>query len=639
MCGICGQVNSDTGRPVDRQILQRMNDVIRHRGPDSEGFFIRDNVGLAMRRLAIIDLSTGDQPISNEDGSVWIVLNGEIYNFPELRADLESKGHVFRTHSDTETVVHLYEEHGEDCVERLRGMFAFAIWDCARSSLFIARDRLGQKPLYYSESAGSFVFGSEIKCLLQHPSVPREVNPEAIHHYLTLQYVPDPLSAFKSIAKLPAAHSLIWKNGAITTKRYWDLNYEPKWRDDTEELKEELRSIVREAVRMRMISDVPLGAHLSGGIDSSVVVALMAEAQSEPVKTFSIGFEEDAFNETGYARQIAERYGTDHHEFTLRPNAAEVVPRMVEHFDEPFADAAAIPNWYLAEMTRLHVTVALNGDGGDEAFAGYQRYFADPIADIYRCIPSFIRSKFLDRLLSALPVDSEKPAETNRVMALRRLALAAELPHSASVVRWGSYFTEAEKLSMYTPEMAETVGPLATWRILERSFGQAKAAGRLDKTLYTDIHNYLPGALLPKVDRMTMAHSLEARSPFLDHKVMEFAARFPTGAKIKGTTTKALLRKTFSDLMPKELAARGKMGFGVPLGRWFQTSLYGMTKDLLMCRTSKLSEYLTQGTIARLIESNRTGERDNGKKLWALLFLEVWLRGISERSAGTSGGQ
>jgi asparagine synthase (glutamine-hydrolysing) len=603
-----------------------MNAVIRHRGPDSDGFYVNGNVGLGARRLAIIDLVRGNQPISNEDDTVWIVFNGEIYNYPELRSRLQARGHLFRTNSDTEAIVHLYEDHGPACVDYLRGMFAFAIWDEKRRQLLVARDRLGQKPLYYAEYDQALLFGSELKCILQYPSIPREVDVEAIHHYLTLQYVPDPWTTIKGIRKLPPAHRLIWREGRIRIDRYWDLTYEPKWELPEVELKEAVREIVTEAVRIRLMSDVPLGAHLSGGIDSSIVVGLMAGMMDQPVKTFSIGFEEDAFSELSYARQVARKFNTDHHEFILKPDALDVLPRLIQHFDEPFADPAAIPTWYLAQMTRQYVTVALNGDGGDEAFAGYQRYYGDLIADAYRLVPGSLRHGLLDRLLHGLPVQADRPMERSTLMALRQLAQAADMPHSASVVRWGAYFNETEKRALYNDDMRQAINGTASATLLTEAFRRAKATGRLDRTLYTDVQNYLPGALLPKVDRTTMAHSLEARSPFLDHEVMELAARLPVQWKVKRQRTKRILREVFSDLLPAEVEKRGKVGFGVPLGLWFRGPLYDATRDLLLAPDTKLRTYLRTDEVARLIEDNRRGRADNGKRIWTLLNLEVWLR-------------
>jgi len=626
VCGICGQINNDSSRPVDRAVLEGMNGAIRHRGPDSDGYYVKKNVGLAVRRLAVIDLVTGDQPISNEDGTIWIVFNGEIYNHKQLRLELKNNGHVFSTQSDTEVIVHLYEDHGPDCMEHLRGMFAFAIWDDNLQLLLLARDRLGQKPLYYTEHDGVLLFGSELKSILQFPGLPREVDHEAIYHYLTLQYVPDPWTAFKNVHKLPPAHRLIWRNGRYEIQRYWDLVFEPKHEAPWSELKLQLRQTIAEAVRFRLISDVPLGAHLSGGIDSSIVVGHMSEMMDRPVKTFSIGFKEDSFSELAYARQIAQKFGTDHHEFILEPEALDVLPKLVEAFDEPFADPAAIPTWYLSQVTRQHVTVALNGDGGDETFAGYQRYYADSLADGYRQVPSFLRKSFFDRILHLLPVQADRPVEISYFSGLRQLTRAADMPHSASVIRWGTYFSEAEKLTLYNDDLLRVINAAPSDTILQESFRRAKAANRLDRTLYTDVSNYLPGALLPKVDRTTMAHSLEARSPFLDHKLMELAARLPAKWKIKGKQTKMVLRHLYADLLPGEVLKRGKMGFSLPMSLWFRGPLYQPAKDILLAADSRLRSFFKVNTITDLIEENKRGQANNGKRIWALLMLELWQR-------------
>jgi asparagine synthase (glutamine-hydrolysing) len=419
---------------------------------------------------------------------------------------------------------------------------------------------------------------------------------------------------------------LIWQNGRTQVDRYWDLSYRPKWKKPEAELREQLRETIGEAVRIRLMSDVPLGAHLSGGIDSSIVVGLMASMMDEPVKTFSIGFKEDAFSELPYARQISERFKTDHHEFVVQLNTLDVLTKLVEHFDEPFADAAAIPTWYLAQMTRQHVTVALNGDGGDEAFAGYQRYYADMIADVYRAVPGFVRHNMFDRLLHALPVQTERPIDRSPVMALRRLPQAADTSHAASVARWGSYFSEVEKWALYRRHIRRALSGTTSAELLQEAFRRAEASGRLDRTLYTDVHNYLPGALLTKVDRTTMAHSLEARSPFLDHRVMELAARLPSRWKVKGRQTKWILREIFAELVPREIKTRGKQGFNVPLGAWFGGPLYEHARELLLSPGAQVQDFLQTSVIDRLIDDNRLRRAANGKRIWALLNLELWLR-------------
>jgi asparagine synthase (glutamine-hydrolysing) len=641
MCGICGLVEMAPDSLAASELVQRMNAAITHRGPDSDGFYYDDSVALAMRRLAIVDLSTGDQPMTNEDGTVWLVFNGEIFNYPELRPALESLGHTFRTQSDTEAIVHLYEEYGLNCVDHLRGQFAIAIWDSVKQRLLLARDRTGQKPLYYAFSEpvqladqfrlparGGFYFGSELNSLLEAP-LQRRVNLKAIDHYLTLMYVPDPWTAFEGIYKLPPGHRMVLDlsdRRQASIERYWDLPFEPKWEGDPDQLRRELRDEIHSAVEIRLMSDVPLGAHLSGGIDSSIVVGLMAGMMDKPVQTFAIGFPESRYDETRFARDISQRFGTDHHEFVMQADTMDVLPQMVRHFGEPFADPAALPTWYLAQMTREHVTVALNGDGGDEAFAGYQRYFGDLYVDLYRKIPGPLRRRVLRPLIDRLPTQADRPMEQSYTAALRGLARGAEVSHAASKVRWSTHFQEDEKRALYTPEMHSGLNGRSSADLLSDSFYQAVARHRIDRTLYTDLHHYLPGALLPKVDRMTMAHSLEARSPFLDHKVLELAARLPVSWKVRGQTTKWILRDLFKDLLPQDITTRKKSGFSVPLGPWFAGELYGPASDLLCSPSSRVRTYLKTQPLTEMLEENRRGQHNHGKRIWTLLNLELWLR-------------
>ena len=628
MCGICGALNFDDQQHVDRSLLERMNQRIFHRGPDSDGFYQRGNIGLAMRRLAIVDLVSGDQPIANETGEIWTVFNGEIFNYPALRPVLEKRGHIFRTQADTEAIVHLYEDFSLDFVQHLRGQFAIAIFDERRNRLVLARDRLGQKPLYYTRIANSFYFASELKSILEVPGASRDINYLALDDYLTLMWVPDPWTPFEGIYKLPPAHLLVvdLASQKVTTEKYWDLNYEPKWDLPDHDIRHQLRETITEAVRIRLMSDVPLGAHLSGGLDSTIVVGLMAEMMDQPVKTFSIGFPEARYDETPYAKQVAARFGTDHHEFVLEPDAMGVLFDMMGHFDEPFADPAALPTWYLAKMTREHVTVALNGDGGDEAFAGYQRYFGDRYVDIYRGVPRFLRKGLFDPLINLLPVQSERPMEQSVTAALRGLSRGADVSHAASKVRWSTHFNAEEKWRLYNTAMRAQVGDHQTVIAHEKTFHTALAKHRVDRTLYTDIHLYLPGALLPKVDRMTMAQSLEARSPFLDHEVMELAARLPVRSKLRGQTTKWILRDLFADLMPPGIGERGKSGFSVPLGPWFQGELFEPARELLLSTDTRIHRLLIPAEINRLLEENLSGRHNHGKRIWTLMNLEVWMR-------------
>lgn len=628
MCGICGQVNREPEQSVDRTVLERMNSVLSHRGPDSEGFHIDGNAGLAMRRLAVIDLDTGDQPMSNEDGTVWAVCNGEIYNFQALRKELQAHGHTFRTRSDTEVIVHLYEKHGADCVRHLRGMFALALWDATHRRLFLARDRLGQKPLYYAEHDGAFVFGSELKSILQVPGFERRADLEAIDHYLTLQYVPEPWSAFQGIRKLAPACCLVWENGSFRTESYWSVAYEPKWEAPEHELCEGLRERLKDAVQARLISDVPLGAHLSGGIDSSIIVALMAELSDRPVKTFSIGFDEKKFSELAFARAVAQRYGTEHEEFEVGyGDVPAVTGKLIDHFDEPFADSSALPAYYLADMTRRHVTVALNGDGGDETFAGYQRYSLDRLANLYARLPSWMTQRLVPALLSSLRERVDIPIEENRVAGLKRLAQAASITDKASIVRWGSYFSDEMKELLWADNSGvRRRGMQRSDHLLAACFDRAQAEGFLDRTLFADLSMYLPGDLLVKTDRMTMAHALEGRSPFLDHELVRWAARLPESHKCRGRRLKVLLKRAFADKLPDEILRRGKQGFGIPLGAWFRGPLSGWAQDVIQAPDSMLQTLFRGGELNCLLDEHRSGRTDHGKRLWTLICLDLWFR-------------
>src|SRR4051812_38626983 len=497
MCGIVGMVNLD-GRAADASLLGRMNEAIHHRGPDEDGYYLKENVGLAMRRLAIIDLRGGQQPIANEDQTAWIVFNGEIYNFRELKAELEKRGHRFRTDCDTEAIVHAYEEFGADCPKHLRGMFAFAIWDERKRELFVARDRVGKKPLLYAKTADSFVFGSEFSALLLHPSVGREVDRGAIHDYLSFMCVPAPLTAYKDIRKLEPGHSLtLTSDGRVKTERYWQPDFSKKLKIDEEEAGERALELLREAVRVRLMAEVPLGAFLSGGIDSSTVDALMAEASSTPVKTFSIGFEEQDFSELHHARRVAERVGAEHHEFIVRPDAMEVLPTLVEHYGEPYADSSAIPTYYVARETRRHVTVALNGDGGDECFAGYERYAAMRLSERYRRLPEVLREGVIRHAVKMLPSSGLMPS---RVRSLKRFLQAASLPPVERYLNWVGIIGPAAKEELYTDEFRRETAGFDERRWLAPWFALANGAGVVDASLLTDTMTYLPNDLLVKVD-------------------------------------------------------------------------------------------------------------------------------------------
>ena len=582
MCGICGIAPADQ-RPVSEVQLREMNTCIRHRGPDGDGFYTNEGVGLAMRRLAIIDVVGGDQPITNEDESLWLVYNGESYNYPALHAELQARGHQFRTVSDTECVLHLYEDFGDDCVKHLRGQVAFALWDNNQQRLLLARDRLGQKPLYYTVQDGTLYFASELPALLQVLPHTPDIHLPAIDLYLSLQYVPEPLTPYEGIYKLPPAHRAIWQNGELTIERYWQLEYEPKHTDSEQDLMVELGARLRQAVYMRLLSEVPLGAHLSGGIDSSIIVALMSEKTSGPVKTFSVGFEETNFSELPYARAVAERYATDHHEFTLSfGDIPATLEHVLSHVGEPFADPSALPLYHLSRLTREHVTVALNGDGGDEAFAGYQRYWLDPMANNYLKLPSFVTQGLVPAFAGLLPDRADRPVGGSLINGLKRLEQLPAIDRRASILRWGSYFSPQYKANMWQADHRDALDLHSPEAYLGAYFDSPYAKSFMDRTLYTDIHSYLPGDLLVKADRMTMAHSVEGRSPFLDHEIMAWAARLPENMKVRGRTGKYLLRKTFADLLPDDITGRGKQGFGIPIGAWLRGPLGDWARELAL---------------------------------------------------------
>ncbi len=625
MCGICG-LSYSNNRLGDREVLQAMNEAIRHRGPDSDGFYVAEGVGLAMRRLAIIDVEGGNQPISNEDDSVWIVYNGEIYNYPEMRTELKKRGHRFKTQSDTECVVHFYEDEGEKCVGHFRGMFAFALWDTHNHRLFIARDRLGQKPIYYTIQNGELYFCSELNGLLKALPQRPEIDLEAIDLYLSLQYVPEPRTVYKDIYKLPAAHTLVWENGQLKINRYWDYSYQPKLTGDENDLAEELRTRLREAVKMRLISEVPLGAHLSGGIDSSVIVALMAELSKAPVKTFSVGFQEEEFSELPYARAVAQRYFTDHHEFTLTyGDIPATLEKIMAHFGEPFADASAIPLFHLSSLTRQYVTVALNGDGGDEDFAGYQRYWLDPIANTYLRAPQFVTRNLVPSIARRLPDNSTRPVGRSFVNGFKRLEQLPRLDGRASILRWGSYFAPWQRAQLWKEEHWKNFRAGNAESLLSESFDKA-GGSFLDRTLYTDLHTYLPGDLLVKADRMTMAASLEGRSPFLDHEIVEWSARVPDSLKVRGRGGKYLLKKAFANYLPENVKSHGKQGFGIPLGAWFRGPLANWSRELLLGEESPLNDLFNSSALQNLIDEHLQARTDHGKRLYALTMLALWMQ-------------
>jgi asparagine synthase (glutamine-hydrolysing) len=620
MCGIAGRLNYASGAPVDPGALRSMARLLAHRGPDGEGVWSADEVGLAHRRLAIIDLSeAAAQPMASADGAIWITFNGEIYNFQDVRRELEGHGASFRSQSDTEVIIAAYQQWDVGCLERLRGMFAFAIWDGRRQRLLLARDRLGMKPLWYRTDADGIAFASEAKAFLAERAYVPDVDPEGISQYLTYQYVPAPASAFRSVRKLPPAHFLLVENGKLDIRRYWRLRYEPKRRIREAAAADELVARLREAVRLRLVSDVPLGAFLSGGLDSSAVVALMAQETNRPVKTFSIGFDEPEYDELPYARMVAERYGTDHREFVVRPDAIQLLPKIVWHYGEPFADSSAIPTYCLAEHTRQHVTVALNGDGGDESFAGYERYLAHVAAGRADHLPRPLR-QVLAALTRRLGGHSMKWTKGVQLLA------AYDVPRERRYAYGLMHFQPELKAELCTPEFLASAGGRDETDVILEAYARSDASDFLDRTLDVDVNRYLPDDLLVKVDAATMAHGLEARSPLLDHPFMEFAASLPPELKLHGLVKKYIFKHAVAGLLPDVLINRRKMGFGVPIDHWFRGELGGFASDVLLSRASIERGYFRPEVVRRLLEEHVAGIRAWHYQLWNLLVLELWHR-------------
>jgi asparagine synthase (glutamine-hydrolysing) len=620
MCGIAGQARAGGGA-VERDVIARMCAAQEHRGPDSSGMHLSAGIGLGICRLRVIDLETGDQPVYNEDRSVAVVLNGEIYNYAELRQQLLRRGHRLTGKGDTEVIAHLYEEHGIECVSRLQGMFCFALWDSRHRLLLLARDRVGKKPLFYSFRGGVLSFASELRALIEDPEVPRDLDCEAIDAYLAYGYVPGPMSIYRGVRKLPPAHRLVFQEGAIASERYWRLDYSVKRPvNDLRELHEEIRACLRASVARRMVADVPLGAFLSGGIDSSAVVAAMAEQSSEPVKTFSIGFADEATNELPRARLVADRFATDHHELIVEPDAVELLPKLVRQYGEPFGDHSALPCFYLAEMARRHVTVALNGDGGDESFGGYQRYTSNLLAARLERLPAPLRRVIA---ASASRAGSGIDTGSRRHRALRFAGRLAGRPQER-YLRQVSVFDAEERQALYTPEFARLTGAAATDDVLLRPWREAGGAGLLDQLLEVDTTVYLPGDLLAKIDIATMAFSLEARSPLLDPEMMELAASIPATHKARGLQRKIALRGALRGWLPDAILDGPKQGFELPVARWLRTDLAPFTREVLLDRESANRGCIRPGAVAALIDQHVAGTANHGRKLWSLLALELW---------------
>ncbi len=621
MCGIAGFI-SKTNEGYDERMsrLSAMCRVIDYRGPDEQGTAIEGRAAMGMRRLSIIDLATGQQPIYNTDRTKMIVFNGEIYNYRELKKDLESRGYKFRTNSDTEAIIHAYDEFGADCLRLLRGMFAFAIWDERGQSLFLARDRVGKKPLFYTTTGvGEFVFGSELKVLLEHGGIQREIDHGALDAYLTFGYVPEELCIFKGVKKLEPGHFLIFKNGEIRTDRYWDFDFSLGTLTNSEDdIAGTLLDKLRDAVEIRLISEVPLGAFLSGGVDSSAIVGLMSQIMDQPVKTFSIGFNEDSFDELKYARIAAGHFKTDHHEFILTSDFVDIVDDLVWHFDEPFADSSALPTYMVSKLAREHVTVVLSGDGGDELFGGYTRYVTDRNRSNLERLPRSLRDRLIRPLSEALPHGALGKNY------LFNISLDAAGRYIDSI----SHFNGPRKRKLYSNEIKTKMnGSFERGEKLFRQIAGSMASDdAMENLLYLDSKTYLPSDILTKVDRMSMASSLEARSPLLDHKLIEYVTRIPSAMKVKGRETKYIFKKAIRDLVPPGILSREKQGFGVPINEWINLQLKDrITSDLSDAR-ARTRGYFDAKYVSLILDEHRCGRRDHSHALWTLWMLELWHR-------------
>ncbi len=631
MCGITGVALADvTGRPHER-LLARMCAALRHRGPDDAGGMLENGIALAVRRLAVIDLPGGQQPVFNEDRTVVVVFNGEIYNFRSLRNQLIDRGHRFGSTSDTETIVHLYEEYGLDFVQHLHGMFGVAVWDFRKERLILARDRLGVKPLYYYVDDRRLCFGSELKAILQDEDVPRLLNPVAIHQLLTLGHILPPETCFDGIHELLPASLLVYQAGKVDIQSYWDLSFVQRTDYDPSQASQELFGRLRESVARRLISDVPLGAFLSGGIDSGIVVALMSQLSDEPVKTFSIGFDDASFSELPYARLIANRYHTEHHELVVQPRITDIIDELIKHHDAPFYDTSAIPTYHLSRFAREHVTVVLSGDGADEMFAGYNIYLANKVARYYQWIPSVARRMVIDPVSRLVP---ESSRYINRGRVLREFLRGAPLEPLERFTRWATKIKRETRQRLYRDSFLRDQLAQGDEALLAPYFERAVGANELGRLLYVGTMTELPSDMLVKVDRMSMAHSLEVRSPFLDHLLFEFAARLPDKAKLRGWTSKYLLRQVARELsLPAATLRRPKRGFSIPLDRWLREDLVEFTKQILFDRPTENRGLFDAHVVRELAQQHFEGRVSRGRELWTLLTIELWQRAYLDQFA------
>jgi asparagine synthase (glutamine-hydrolysing) len=622
MCGICGLVSSEGGASRQEPILRQMNRVLSHRGPDDEGYYLDEHVGLGMRRLSIIDLMSGNQPISNEDKTIWLVFNGEIYNYRHLQAKLVRRGHKFATKSDTEVIVHAYEEYGDSCPEYFNGMFAFALWDAPQRKLLVARDHIGIKPLYYWLGRDRLVFASELKAVAAHPEVPREIDLSALDCFLALEYIPAPMTIFRGIRKLPAGHRMIYKDAELRVEQYWDIPY-IETPNDEDVCIEMLSELIGDAVRMQLMSDVPLGAFLSGGIDSSTVVSYMSEATSIPVKTFSIGFGDPTYNELPYAKAVSDCFGTDHYAQYLEPDVSELAEKLVGHLDEPFGDFSIFPTYLVSEVARRNVKVVLSGDGGDELFGGYDTYVAQSLEHYYRWLPSGLRKRLLPALLENVSPQAAKKGLINKT---KRFVEGARLPAMLQHTRWMMFMDESDKAALYTPELSELINGNSAAQLVEGHFDRSRGFDLLGQQQYVDIKTYLVDDILVKVDRMSMAVSLEARVPLLDYRIVEFAVNLPGPMKLSRGRTKRILRKAMAGRLPSEVLNKPKEGFSIPLKHWLRGPLRPMMIDLLSPESVRKHGYWETQTVSGWVDEHLSGKANHSHRLWALMVFELWSR-------------
>ncbi|MBP6820447.1 MAG: amidotransferase 1, exosortase A system-associated [Acidobacteria bacterium] len=622
MCGIAGIYNYKNDQPINETVLRRMTGALAHRGPDDEGFHVAGPIGLGHRRLSIIDVAGGRQPVFNEDATVAVILNGEIYNYRELAKLVESRGHRLRTQSDTETIVHLYEEFGEACVERLHGMFAFALWDSRQQKLLLARDRIGKKPLYFADVSGALIFGSELKALLEHPQMSREVYPLAVADYFSYQFVPAPKTIYRHARKLRAGHCLIVTPNGATERQYWDIDFSQTEQRSEAEWCEMLLDEFRSAVDARLIGEVPLGAFLSAGVDSSAVAAMMSRVNSRQVITATVGFDEEKFSEAGDARAFAESLNAEHHERIVTPDAVSVIEKLAWHFDEPFADASAIPTFYVSQAAREFVTVALSGDGGDENFAGYRRYAFDAMENRVRAMaPASMRQPLFGALAKIYPKADWLPQPLRAKATFRNLSLDPARAYFNSV--YGAMANERD--SLLSREVRAELRDYDPFEVFAEHYRRPVTEDSLSRAQYADIKLYLADDILTKVDRASMAVSLEVRSPLLDHRLMELVARVPSSLKLRGIEGKYIFKRAISGLLPPEILARHKQGFVVPLAEWLRADLRELAESLLFDSTTN-DGWLESGKVKQLWQQHQSALRDYSRPLWAVLMFRIWQR-------------